>query len=561
MRLFTLMQTAYNNFDDTVNNYLGRVFDSIGLNSNHSQIFTLIFDGVKGIMQNAMFYIEDALTEQNIFTALRKKSVYSLAKQSGYEPFYGSAASGTLKGTVIRGALLDSDATKIFIPNNAVIINRETKSRYILQLNSNDHVIDITKPLVSHEFKITEGIRQINYFTAKGTNFEVFSISGGQSLFDKSNVKVFVNGVQFLEAASMYDMNEGYNEYVISIGYDATFEIMFGDGIYGNKLNQGDSVQIEWIAHNGSKGNIMGTANTDFVFETVGHDTYGNEININKFMKLTMLNCVSGGTDSDSIQTIRNMVGYNSRSLILATEENFHLFLKRFSFIGRVNCWSHENTMQVIVSCLSNKITDVQNTNEYFGLVTNDLLINSDQREQILTALTSSNRTFAGITIQFKDPKIWRYAAVCILRLKDNYNRESIKEDLKQTIGTYFMNLTDNVEIIYKSDIIKTVLNEHSEALLSFDIQFISEKNEEAYKNGFYNIAGITYKNGMLIDDNIKRIYNEEQPAGLDEYGNILIESKLEIPILQGGFSYYGNKEINDKSTCIRIETMQFVFV
>lgn len=561
MRLFTLMQTAYNNFDDTVNNYLGRVFDSIGLNSNHSQIFTLIFDGVKGIMQNAMFYIEDALTEQNIFTALRKKSVYSLAKQSGYEPFYGSAASGTLKGTVIRGALLDSDATKIFIPNNAVIINRETKSRYILQLNSNDHVIDITKPLVSHEFKITEGIRQINYFTAKGTNFEVFSISGGQSLFDKSNVKVFVNGVQFLEAASMYDMNEGYNEYVISIGYDATFEIMFGDGIYGNKLNQGDSVQIEWIAHNGSKGNIMGTANTDFVFETVGHDTYGNEININKFMKLTMLNCVSGGTDSDSIQTIRNMVGYNSRSLILATEENFHLFLKRFSFIGRVNCWSHENTMQVIVSCLSNKITDVQNTNEYFGLVTNDLLINSDQREQILTALTSSNRTFAGITIQFKDPKIWRYAAVCILRLKDNYNRESIKEDLKQTIGTYFMNLTDNVEIIYKSDIIKTVLNEHSEALLSFDIQFISEKNEEAYKNGFYNIAGITYKNGMLIDDNIKRIYNEEQPAGLDEYGNILIESKLEIPILHGGFSYYGNKEINDKSTCIRIETMQFVFV
>lgn len=561
MRLFTLMQTAYNNFDDTVNNYLGRVFDSIGLNSNHSQIFTLIFDGVKGIMQNAMFYIEDALTEQNIFTALRKKSVYSLAKQSGYEPFYGSAASGTLKGTVIRGALLDSDATKIFIPNNAVIINRETKSRYILQLNSNDHVIDITKPLVSHEFKITEGIRQINYFTAKGTNFEVFSISGGQSLFDKSNVKVFVNGVQFLEAASMYDMNEGYNEYVISIGYDATFEIMFGDGIYGNKLNQGDSVQIEWIAHNGSKGNIMGTANTDFVFETVGHDTYGNEININKFMKLTMLNCVSGGTDSDSIQTIRNMVGYNSRSLILATEENFHLFLKRFSFIGRVNCWSHENTMQVIVSCLSNKITDVQNTNEYFGLVKNDLLINSDQREQILTALTSSNRTFAGITIQFKDPKIWRYAAVCILRLKDNYNRESIKEDLKQTIGTYFMNLTDNVEIIYKSDIIKTVLNEHSEALLSFDIQFISEKNEEAYKNGFYNIAGITYKNGMLIDDNIKRIYNEEQPAGLDEYGNILIESKLEIPILQGGFSYYGNKEINDKSTCIRIETMQFVFV
>lgn len=562
MRLFSLMQTAYNNFDETVNNYLARVFDSIGLNANHSQIFTIIFDGVKGIMQNAMFYIEDALTEQNIFTATRKKSVYALAKQSGYEPFYGSAASGTLKGTIIRGALLDSDATKIFIPNNSVIVNRETRSRYILQLNSNDHVIDITKPLISHEFKIVEGIARANRFSAKGTNFETFSIYGGRSLFDKANVKVRVNGVLFNEAASMYDMNEGYNEYVISIGYDATFEVMFGDGIYGNKLNQGDEVVVEWIAHNGAQGNIMGTATTNFTFETIGHDTYGNEVNINKFMKLTMLNCVSGGTNSDSIQTIRNMVGYNSRSLILATEENFHLFLKRFSFIGRVNCWSHENTMQVIVSCLSNKITDVKNTNEYFGLKVNELFINADQREQILTALTSSNRTFAGITIQFRDPVICRYAAVCVLRLKDNYNRESIKEELKQTIGSYFMRLKDNVEIIYRSDIIKTVLNTHGSALASFDIQFISEKNEIAFKEGYYEVPGITYRDGMLIDDNIKNFYNESQPAGLDEYGNIIIESKLEVPILQGGFEYYGDKENkNFTSSCIRIETMQFVFV
>lgn len=561
MKLFNLMQTAYRNFDLTVNNYLARVFDSLGLNANHSQIFTIIFDGIKGVMQNAMFYIEDALTEQNIFTATRKKSVYALAKQSGYEPFYGSSASGTLKGTVIRGALLDSDATKIFIPNNSVIINHETRSRYLLKLNSNDHVIDITKPLISHEFKIVEGISKANRFTAKGTNFEVFSVYSGRSLFDKSNIKVKVNGIEFAEAASMYDMNEGYNEYVISIGYDAAFEVMFGDGIYGNKLNQGDEVVIEWIAHNGSQGNIMGTATTDFRFETIGHDTYGNEVNINKFMKLTMLNCVSGGTNADSIQTIRNMVGYNSRSLILATEENFRLFLKRFSFIGRVNCWSHENTMQVIVSCLSNKISDIKTTNEYFALNVNELKINEDQKEQIHTSLTLSNRTFAGITIQFKDPVICRYAGVCVLRLKDNYNRESIKEELKQTIGTYFMNLNDNTEVIYRSDIIKTVLNNHSDALYSFDIQFISEKNEIAFANGFYETPSVIYRDGMLIDNNIKNFYNESQPAGLDEYGNIIIESKLEVPILQGGFSYYGDKDNNSTSSNIKIETMQFVFI
>ena len=69
MKLFNLMQTAYQNFDTTVNNYLSKVMNSLGMAGTHSQIFKLIFDGIKGVMQNAMFYIEDALTEQNIFTA------------------------------------------------------------------------------------------------------------------------------------------------------------------------------------------------------------------------------------------------------------------------------------------------------------------------------------------------------------------------------------------------------------------------------------------------------------------------------------------------------------
>lgn len=560
MKLFTLMQTAYANFDDTVIKYLSKVFDSLGLNSNHSQIFTIIFDGIKGVMQNAMFYIEDAFTEQNIFTATRKQSVYSLAKISGYDPFYGSAAQGVLAAKTIRGSLLDSDSTKIFIPNYCTILNKETSTRYILDLNSNDYVIDITKPLISHELKIIEGVKQTNYFTAQGINFEICTITLGRSLFDKYSVKVYVNGEQFNESASMYDMTEGENEYVITVGYDASFDIMFGDGIYGNKLSQGDSILVEWIAHNGTKGNVLSTALTNFVFEEPGRDIYGNSIDINKFVKLSMQNCISGGTDSDSIQTIRNMIGYNSRSLILATEENFNLFLKRFSFIGKANCWMHSNSLQVYITCVSNKITDVKNTNEYFGLNKNELIISENEKEQISNAITMSNNTFAGITIAFKDPVIWRYAAICIIKLKDNYNRESIKESIKSTLGQYFIDLPDNIETIYRTDIIRKVMNEHDE-LMSFDIQFVSEKNEIAFKNGQYNVEVIDYVNGALISKNKQVYYSKNSVCGLDEYGNIIVESKMEIPILQGGFEYFGDKSnLADRLSSIRIETVQFLF-
>ena len=96
MKLFEIMDTAFSSFDNTVRTYLQKTFNDLGLNYTHNQIFGVIFDGIKGIMQNVMFYIEDAFTEQNIFTAQRKQSIYSLAKISGYEPYYGAAATGTV---------------------------------------------------------------------------------------------------------------------------------------------------------------------------------------------------------------------------------------------------------------------------------------------------------------------------------------------------------------------------------------------------------------------------------------------------------------------------------
>ena len=63
MKLFSIMETAFSNFDNTVRTYLQKTFNDLGLNYTHNQIFGVIFDGMKGIMQNLMFYIEDAFTE------------------------------------------------------------------------------------------------------------------------------------------------------------------------------------------------------------------------------------------------------------------------------------------------------------------------------------------------------------------------------------------------------------------------------------------------------------------------------------------------------------------
>ena len=124
MKLFDILDTSFSNFDKTIRTYLSKSLESIGQSYSHGQIFSVIFEGVKGVMQNAMLYIEDALVEQNIYTASRKKSIYSLAKVSGYEAYYGSAAVGTIKANVhINNGIVENISTKINIMNYTKVVD------------------------------------------------------------------------------------------------------------------------------------------------------------------------------------------------------------------------------------------------------------------------------------------------------------------------------------------------------------------------------------------------------------------------------------------------------
>ena len=44
--------------------------------------------------------------------------------------------------------------------------------------------------------------------------------------------------------------------YLLNIGFDNSFDIIFGNGTYGKKLKDGQVVTIEYLSHNGLLGNI-----------------------------------------------------------------------------------------------------------------------------------------------------------------------------------------------------------------------------------------------------------------------------------------------------------------
>lgn len=560
MKLFSIMQTAYDNFDQSVKTYLAKTFNSLGLQYTHSQIFGVIFDGVKGVLQNMMFYIEDALTEQNIFKASRKTSVYSLAKLSGYEAYYGSSATGNILAKIrITNGLDVSAASKIYIKNGTRLQNNITGTIYSINLPSEYYIIDISKPLLSHTFNIIQGQFAKNTYLSKGYNLETIRINSLE-LFDKDYITVKVDGEIWKQSASLYDMTYESKEYVVSIGFDNAFDIMFGNDIHGKRLNEGQTVTIEYLKHGGTVGNILPDNTSYFEFTDNLYDLNGQSVNGNKFISLKIINCVSGGTNSDSIEFIRNMIGTNSRSLVLASEDNFKLFFKRFSFIGNVNCWSENNSMIITATCLKNIKNKIKVFTDYFELKKSDILLSIEEKQMIKETLKNSKKSFAGITLKFIDPIIRRFAFICYVKADNKFNETIISNSIKETLANYFINLNMDYHFIAKSELINKCLF-NCENIKALEIDIISELAEETYKNSYYEKYELEYINGTYEYVSKKVMYEKESYPGLDYYGNISLSSKLEIPYLQGGFKYYNNKENYNKNDYIIVEPIQVLFI
>ena len=528
MKLFKIIQTSFDNFDKSVRDYLSKTFNNLGLEYTHNQIFGVIFDGIKGIMQNVMFYIEDAFTEQNIYTATRKKSFYSLAKISGYEPYYGSAATGNIiVNTFVTNSNVGNGTSKLFLQNGSIIKNKETGYNYIIMLPADSYIFDLSKPLVQHNLKIVQGIWSEGNFTGTGKNFETFS-ANTTDLFDKNYLEVYVNGEKFEQAACVYDMTENSKQFVCNVGFDNTFSIMFGNGIFGYKIQEGDSIKIRFIVHAGEDGNIINVSSPDWTILSPLYNSYGNPLSADNYLNVKLATPVSGGTDADSIELVKNMIGYNSRSLVLANENNFKQFLKRFSFIGQTSIISEPNSLTIVASCLRNKTNEITEPEEYLELESKDLLITDREKEMVITALSNSNNTFTGMSFEFQDPIICKFAMICYVKIASTYNRELTKTNIRNAVASYFMNLPENTQFISKSDIINAVTDADSN-IESFDFDFISELNENAYNDGYY----IEYKqrivNGVYKHIPTKIIYDKTNTPGLDQIGNIQLNSKLQI--------------------------------
>ena len=245
-----------------------------------------------------------------IDSATLRENIVSLARNIGYLPKSRKAATATVSFFV--------DTTNIQPAPASVTLNKGTvaASRGSFAGVSGSFCIldDITVPVVNNtasfnEVPVYEGTFLTKNFTYSSQNpFQRFILPNAGVDTDLMRVSVKTNefstaSVKYALQDSLFYIGSDSKVFYLQEVEDERYELIFGDGIFGKKLEESNYITVDYITTNGDAGNGM----SDFSFS--GRLTYtrdGNDYVIASGISLLTTEFSSrGGSAIESIDSVK----------------------------------------------------------------------------------------------------------------------------------------------------------------------------------------------------------------------------------------------------------------
>lgn len=482
------------------------------------------------------YYIEDSITELNIETALRPDSIRGLSTLTGHVPFMGNAANGTI--IIYRKPNVTNVTTSnIVIPNYTKIYSKYNGLEYTIMLNS-DYILLNVNSSQTIDIRVVQGVVESQTVTGTGEGIQTFTINVESNYFiDHDEINVYVNDVKWNRVNSLLEMSYDSEDYYVKSGITGGLAIYFGNTLNGKIPSLGSQIKIEYIKHKGFQGNII---NADPLFEIreTLYDTLNNEVEFKKIFGIGIRNNLMFGADAETTEMTKQLCNRVDRTNVLYTPKSFELFLKKYNMFSIVQAYKtiRDNILEddniVYILLVPDIKKRISKTINYFNIPLEQFKITDSEKSRILETIEHSGRKPSNIIVSIIDPKIKKYILNIKVIIFDSFNmqKESIKNNIREVIGNYFI-YNERYNRIPKSDIIRII--EDIQGVDSVSVHFIGEDNE-----------------------NFKKNYQTTALKGLDEFNDIVVGNN-EIPVLRGGWEdangvFYSN-DINDSVSMINI--------
>ncbi len=245
-----------------------------------------------------------------IDSATLRENVVSLARNIGYVPRSRKSASATVSFFVDLSNVTPAPSSltlkKGIVATSSGNFGNQSFAFSILE--------DITVPVFNQQatftnVKINEGILLTNNFTYSSRNPNQRFILPNSGI-DTALISVAVQSnenattsVKYAYQDSLFDINGSSNVYFIQEIEDERYELIFGDGIFGRKLEEGNFITANYITSNGDSANGVNS----FTFS--GRLTYTrNSIEYTVTSGISLLTTqlpARGGENIESVESIK----------------------------------------------------------------------------------------------------------------------------------------------------------------------------------------------------------------------------------------------------------------
>jgi hypothetical protein len=481
---------------------------------------------LENISQLILYFIEDSITELNIYQASRDYSIKSLARIAGYDPARGMAAQGEVAITwnlresdVGGGAVILSGRPKIQCEQNGLI--------YTLLLNGPSVKVPLNRG-ATFNFKIVQGAFQTSTFTGTGAALQSYNVvSKSGTLIDQFYVDISVNDVPWKKYFSLYDIPLNARGYLVKSGISEGIDIYFGNGNFGQPPLRGSIIKAEYLQTSGFSGNIASRKDLQLTyrFMDTGTDLFGKEVNLNTYLTILGVLDPSFGSDPEPIELTRLVAPKTSRAFVFANSENYEIYLQRFNIFSQIHAFTTygddflDDDNVIYLFLVPDVSINILSGQDYFDVPAENFVLTTAQKLSILNLLEDSGQMIATTVVKILDPEIQNFVGNLVLSIFEGYDPEIIKDKARSSIAEYFLNLKRR-DRIPKSDIIAIV--EAIEGVDSVSFYFVGQANEE------YHTAVDKLPNVSAAQLN--------RQIGLDEFGDVIINTG-ELVLMRGGWT------------------------
>ena len=246
------------------------------------------------------------VNESFLDSAVLRENVVSLARSIGYVPRSRTCARAEINLSV---SVTTSSPTITLEARGPVCVGLTNNSSFIFSVPEGiTATVEngvATFGTAEEPISVYQGTLLKKTFTVDGSLDQKFVLDN--SFIDTQTIVVKVAGAsetgegrEYRLVDNILSIDETSEIYLIQEVQDEKYELLFGDGVFGKKLENGAKITVTYIVTDGADGN--GAAN--FAFAGTFVDSLNNPAPVNS-VTLTTINKSANGTEIEPIESVK----------------------------------------------------------------------------------------------------------------------------------------------------------------------------------------------------------------------------------------------------------------